>query len=102
MTEAESLSPITFIPPDAAEPGPQDGMGLCLSGGGFRAMLFHLGAIWRLNQAGMLPQLNRVSSVSGVRYRTLVFKRRVDAWPEVNLTYGEASSDTCWNKKFPK
>ena len=29
---------------------PQPGIGLCLSGGGYRAMLFHLGALWRLNE----------------------------------------------------
>ncbi|WP_297621597.1 patatin-like phospholipase family protein [Nocardioides sp.] len=40
-------------------------MALCLSGGGYRAMLFHVGVIWRLNEAGMLPELDRVSSVSG-------------------------------------
>ncbi len=28
-------------------------------------MLFHAGSLWRLNQAGLLPKLNRVSSVSG-------------------------------------
>ncbi len=44
---------------------PEDGMALCLSGGGYRAMVFHLGGLWRLNQAGMLPGLRRVSSVSG-------------------------------------
>lgn len=44
---------------------PHDGVALCLSGGGYRAMLFHLGAIIRLNQMGVLPQLSRVSSVSG-------------------------------------
>lgn len=42
-----------------------DDIGLCLSGGGFRAMLFHAGALWRLNRAGVLPQLDRISSVSG-------------------------------------
>ncbi|HEU0078685.1 MAG TPA: patatin-like phospholipase family protein, partial [Longimicrobiaceae bacterium] len=36
-----------------------------LSGGGFRAMLFHVGSLWRLNEAGLLPRLKRVSSVSG-------------------------------------
>lgn len=40
-------------------------IGLCLSGGGFRAMLFHAGALWRMNDAGLLPRLKRVSSVSG-------------------------------------
>ena len=38
---------------------------LCLSGGGYRAMLFHAGALWRLNELGYLPRLDRVSSVSG-------------------------------------
>jgi NTE family protein len=28
-------------------------------------MLFHLGSLWRLNEAGYLPRLDRVSSVSG-------------------------------------
>lgn len=41
------------------------GLALCLSGGGFRAMLFHAGAIWRLNEAGLLARLARISSVSG-------------------------------------
>jgi NTE family protein len=47
------------------EPTPESGVGLCLSGGGYRAMLFHVGALWRLNEAGYLPSLDRVSSVSG-------------------------------------
>jgi NTE family protein len=40
-------------------------VGLSLSGGGFRATLFHLGAIRRLNEFGILPKLTTVSSVSG-------------------------------------
>jgi NTE family protein len=43
----------------------ESGLGLALSGGGFRAALFHLGALWRLNQLGFLPRLDRISSVSG-------------------------------------
>src|SRR5712692_4740400 len=45
--------------------GPEAGIALCLSGGGYRAMLFHLGALWRLNECGYLPKLDRISSVSG-------------------------------------
>jgi NTE family protein len=41
------------------------GTALCLSGGGYRAMLFHVGVLWRLNQAAMITRLDRVSSVSG-------------------------------------
>lgn len=40
-------------------------VGLSLSGGGFRATLFHLGAVRRLNEFGILPRLTTVSSVSG-------------------------------------
>ncbi len=38
---------------------------LALSGGGFRATLFHLGSLKRLNELAMLPRLNAVSGVSG-------------------------------------
>jgi len=40
-------------------------MGLALSGGGFRATLFHVGSLVRLNEAGLLGQLDEVTSVSG-------------------------------------
>jgi NTE family protein len=43
----------------------EDGIGICLSGGGYRAMLFHVGALWRLNEIGILAAAKRVSSVSG-------------------------------------
>jgi NTE family protein len=44
---------------------PEAGTALCLSGGGYRAMLFHVGCLWRLNQLGMIANLKRISSVSG-------------------------------------
>ncbi|MEM7093295.1 MAG: patatin-like phospholipase family protein [Actinomycetota bacterium] len=40
-------------------------MALCLSGGGYRAMLFHLGALTRLNELGKLRHVARISGVSG-------------------------------------
>src|SRR5215207_2548929 len=55
---------------------------LALSGGGYRAMLFHLGAVARLNEFGVLQWLDRISSVSGgsllaghlaVRWKDLTF-----------------------------
>ena len=58
-------SPVRPIPPDDQNPPPALGIALCLSGGGYRAMLFHLGTLWRLNELGYLPKLDRVSSVSG-------------------------------------
>src|SRR5215468_7699634 len=61
----ELTSPVEEIKTAAPEKGPKEGIALCLSGGGFRAMLFHVGCLWRLNQAGLLPKLDRISSVSG-------------------------------------
>src|SRR5713226_3113267 len=58
-------SPVRRIPTDPQDVDPTTGIGLCLSGGGYRAMLFHLGALWRLNEFGMLSKLDRISSVSG-------------------------------------
>lgn len=57
------LHPVHDHPDDP--PQPLDGSALCLSGGGYRAMLFHLGTLWRLNELQYLPKLKRVSSVSG-------------------------------------
>ena len=51
--------------PEEHDPSDSVRMGLGLSGGGYRAMLFHLGGVWRLNELGLLKRLDRVSSVSG-------------------------------------
>ncbi len=66
MTEPFFLqpAPVEFIPPDR-ERKPEPGIALCLSGSGYRAMLFHLGVLWRLNELGYLAKLDRISSVSG-------------------------------------
>ena len=58
-------SPVRLIPADKGQAEPTSGIGLCLSGGGYRAMLFHLGALIRLNELGYLQKLTRISSVSG-------------------------------------
>jgi len=62
---ASLRSPVEEIPATKPQVGPEEGIALCLSGGGYRAMLFHVGSLWRLNQAGLLPKLDRISSVSG-------------------------------------
>ena len=41
------------------------GQGLALSGGGYRASLFHLGVTRRLHELGTLQNITRLSSVSG-------------------------------------
>ncbi len=43
----------------------RSGIGLSLSGGGYRAALFHSGALRRLNELGILSKLRTISSVSG-------------------------------------
>lgn len=61
----DSHSPVRDIRPEAGAEELQPGMALCLSGGGYRAMVFHVGVLWRLNEVGYLPKLDRISSVSG-------------------------------------
>jgi len=54
-----------LIPGDDAATRLEPQAGLCLSGGGYRAMLFHLGSLLRLQETGILARVNRISSVSG-------------------------------------
>jgi NTE family protein len=79
---AKNIQPVRFIETDDPRAQPKPGMGLCLSGGGYRAMVFHLGALWRLNELGLLRKLVRISSVSGgsitagllgLRWKSLTF-----------------------------
>jgi len=42
------------------------GKAVCLSGGGFRAALFHLGALQRLNEVGRLCPRRRLSGLCAV------------------------------------
>lgn len=61
----------------------EDIVGLCLSGGGFKAAMYHVGSLARLNELGALQKIARISSVSGgaiaagllaARWNTLNFK----------------------------
>ena len=58
-------APVEMIETDPAEITLEAGTALCLSGGGYRAMLFHLGSLWRLYEARLLQNIRRISSVSG-------------------------------------
>ena len=48
-----------------SERRPQPGVGLAMSGGGYRASLFHLGSLRRLAELGVLERVVHVASVSG-------------------------------------
>lgn len=63
-TTQNLAEPIRYIPADGAE-RVEEGMALCLSGGGYRAMLFHSSVLLRLNDLAILSKLQRISSVSG-------------------------------------
>jgi NTE family protein len=58
-------TPVQSISAEEDRRAPEPGMALCLSGGGYRAMVFHIGALWRLYEAGLLGGVKRISSVSG-------------------------------------
>jgi NTE family protein len=82
---SDGKSPVNLIPGDESKVL-RPGIALCLSGGGYRAMVFHLGVFMRLNEAGLLPKLARISSVSGgsiaagmlgLRWKRLTFQNDV-------------------------
>lgn len=75
------LEPVRRIPTDAGKP-PENAIALCLSGGGYRAMLFHVGVLRRLDDAGWLSRLDRVSSVSG---GSIVAATLALAWDELDF-----------------
>jgi len=60
--------------------GSTETIGLALSGGGFRAVLFHVGALWRMAELGILWKLDRVSSVSG---GSIVAGRLASQWSKL-------------------
>ena len=53
-------------------------IGICLSGGGFRAALYGLGVVRYLAEAGLLSQVQAVSAVSGGSVTAAVL---ADRWP---------------------
>ncbi len=67
MPEKTLLTDIDLDLGDAVTPPDPESkkVAMCLSGGGFRASLFHLGALTRLNELGVLSRIDTFSSVSG-------------------------------------
>jgi predicted acylesterase/phospholipase RssA len=61
-------------------------IGLALSGGGFRAAIFHLGVIRRLEEIGLMRRISVISTVSGGSivgaYYVIEMERRLKAQPE--------------------
>src|SRR5881398_406470 len=64
-----SFRTVAARPTSARRPDPREvvmrRIGLALSGGGFRATLYHLGLVRFLRDAGVLPHVTHITSVSG-------------------------------------
>jgi NTE family protein len=69
--------------------GVEDVIALALSGGGFRATLFHVGSLWRLNELGILRKLGRISSISGGSITAGVL---AEAWGKLAFNNGTAAN----------
>lgn len=85
-----SSEPVHYLDADQGKE-PEEGIALCLSGGGYRAMLFHAGVLWQLNEIGWLPKLNRISSVSGGSITSGVLAMN---WRNLNFQKGIATNFT--------
>jgi NTE family protein len=57
------------------------GVALCLSGGGYRAALHHLGGLTRLNELGVLARVDTISAVSGGSIFAAFLAQRLRPWP---------------------
>ena len=69
-------------------------VGLALSGGGYRAMLYSLGSLWRLNELGWLRNIDMITSVSGgsilngvlaTRWSSLEWEPHGNGWRATNF-----------------
>jgi NTE family protein len=82
--------PVQPIPSDDLRKSPEPGSALCLSGGGYRAMVFHVGVLWRLYEAGLLKGLKRISSVSGGSITTGMLALK---WPALSFDPARLKTD---------
>lgn len=76
MPETKNLvSPVVLLPSDARK-RVEDHIAVCLSGGGYRAMLFHTGVLWRLIELELLSPINHTAKLpSGQSAAIGTFKR---------------------------
>jgi NTE family protein len=100
MTEEHAEATVQDTPPPRIQAGPdfasrtideeaegfpvpgleRPDVGLALSGGGLRAMLYHLGALWRLRELGYLKEIDAYSGVSGGAIMVAILAK---AWREL-------------------
>ncbi len=72
-----------------------EAIGICLSGGGYRATLFHTGSLLRLNELGYLSRASRIASVSGGSIATGILAMNWDRidWGSDGVASHEAMTD---------
>lgn len=89
MSENEYSRSNSVLPgsDEPEKPAERYQLGLCLSGGGYRAMLFHAGSLARLNEAGLLAKLDMISSVSG---GSIASGLLAYVWPRLSFENGVA------------
>jgi len=87
--EADATAPVE-TESTGSERKLEAGMALCLSGGGYRAMVFHVGVLWRLYEAGLLKDIQRISSVSGGSITAGVLAL---AWPKLSFDPARTTVD---------
>ena len=90
-----NTGPVQPIPTDDDNRPPEPTTALCLSGGGYRAMVFHIGVLWRLYETGLLKDIKRISSVSG---GSITAGQLALAWR--NLSFGPDSVRSDFIPKF--
>lgn len=83
-------------PPRSGYVVPDSKYDLALSGGGYRAMLFHVGAAWRLHELGMLREVQTISSVSGGSITAAVILSQINRLDPADR--GVEKSKTCFAK----
>ena len=85
IAQRSLLSSAERIPTDPERDEPDPTIGLCLSGGGHRAVLFRLEALWRPNDLGFFPRIDRISSDSDGLITPGVLGQN---WPRLGLGAG--------------
>lgn len=75
--------------------GVADEIALALSGGGFRATLFHVGSLRRLVELGILTRIGRISSISG---GSIAAGRLAQVWDELAADPGVTAYETLVGK----
>jgi predicted acylesterase/phospholipase RssA len=88
-----SAIPESSPTPESLDKGKKGRIGLALSGGGFRASLFHLGVIRRLEELGIMEDISIVSAVSGGSIIAAFYLSEMEKQLRESRLYGQPLQD---------